>query len=192
MAETYRSGLFPRNIFGEGSVFFPPTNTIYMMTYRESIVFRFNGSDFSEIEPRLIWPYGEGWSLTHNHTHIFAVNGSHLLFVLDGDFNVLEMRPILDEKGELMERINELEWVREEDGDFIYSNVYPTNAVIKIDLSRDRVVKRFNEEGLKWNAEGKYKQAEVLNGIAYDQVEDRFLLTGKNWPTFYVTALDHQ
>jgi glutamine cyclotransferase len=45
--ETYRSALFPSSIFAEGSILFPPNNIIYMLTYQEGIVYRFNATDFS-------------------------------------------------------------------------------------------------------------------------------------------------
>jgi len=35
------------------------------------------------------------------------------------------------------------------------------------------------------------KGQDVLNGIAYDQERELFVLTGKQWPKYYLTSLNN-
>lgn len=45
--EVYKSQIFPRSIFLEGSTFFPATKLFYILTWRENIVYRFYQKDNS-------------------------------------------------------------------------------------------------------------------------------------------------
>jgi glutamine cyclotransferase len=86
-----------------------------------------------------------------------------------------------------------MEWVHESDGDYIYSNVWLTNLILKINLSTNQVEKTFDATKLVNNTKDSPggSRIDVLNGIAYDHLTDTFLLTGKKWPLFYVSKLDH-
>ena len=83
--------------------------------------------------------------------------------------------------------INELEYV---DG-FIYSNVWGTDYILKIDPSNGRVVAKADLStiigtnvpgGLSDNL---VQLGAVLNGIAYDPIGKRFFITGKLWPKVF-------
>ena len=89
LTEVYKSAIFDQQYFLEGSILFPVNKVIYVLTWKERVVFRFNSSDYSEILPRLEWNAGEGWGMTHNGTHIFISTGSNELFVVDENINIL-------------------------------------------------------------------------------------------------------
>jgi len=114
--------------------------------------------------------------------------------VVDADFNILETKFIVKQDGTPMMRINEMEWVHEQDGDYIYSNIWPINTVLKINLSTNKVEKTFDESDMVKDARNRAEgwREEVLNGIAYDRLKDNFIMTGKDWPLFYLTKLDHK
>ena len=193
LTEVYKSALFDQRYFLEGSVFFPANKVIYVLTWREKVVFRFNSSDYSEILPRLEWNAGEGWGMTHNGTHMFISTGSNELFVVDEDLNILETLPIVNKDGNAVTSINELEWVSENGEQFIYANVWLSKEIVKISISERKVVTKI-DEGLMLKDSAKHPHAnrqDVLNGIAYDQARKLFVVTGKKWPRYYVTLLDH-
>ena len=112
------------------------------MTWQEREVYRLHPTTY-ELEETYSWAT-QGWGLTDNQTHMFTSDGSDKIYLVDGDFKLLETKPILDEVGRKLFRINELEWV---DG-YIYANVYYKNDIVKIDYGRGRVIARYNAEKL--------------------------------------------
>ncbi len=82
-------------------------------------------------------------------------------------------------EGRPLQRINELAWVNGQ----IYANIWRSNWIVIIDPDSGKVTGRADLSGLlpaKLQAE-----ADVLNGIAYDEQGQRLLVTGKNWPKLY-------
>ena len=71
--------------------------------------------------------------------------------------------------------INELEWV---DGN-IYANIWQKDIVVKVDPKTGAVEAVLDLSGLR--AKVTNKEAEVLNGIAYNKKTQTFFVTGKNW-----------
>lgn len=77
-------------------------------------------------------------------------------------------------------RLNELECA--EDGS-VYANSWPTDQILRIDPESGRVLAVIDTAGLLSAAER--AQTDVLNGIAQIPGTDRFLITGKYWPTVF-------
>lgn len=75
--------------------------------------------------------------------------------------------------------LNELECV----GDSIYSNVWQTDTILKIDKATGAVTAQIDAAGLL--DEDEQLEADVLNGIAYLPESDTFLITGKYWPHMF-------
>jgi glutaminyl-peptide cyclotransferase len=83
--------------------------------------------------------------------------------------------------GEPVADINELEFAE----GHVWANVWKTDLILKIDPATGKVVAVVNAAGLLTADER--RNADVLNGIAYDRSTKTFLLTGKLWPkTFEV------
>ncbi len=154
------------------------------------MVFRYH-ADFTEA-PSLSWTQGEGWGLTHNHTHIIVSTGSSSLFICDEDLTILQELPIVDENGNPLLYINELEWVKTRGEQFVYANVWQTADIVKISLAERKVVGRVNEDKMLADS-ATYEhgdEQETLNGLAFNIQRRLFLQTGKKWPRYYVTPLD--
>ena len=118
---------------------------------------------------------------------MFATDGSDIIFVVDENFIVLEQKSIKNSIGQRVYNINELEYV---DG-YILANIYMDHKIVKINYSKGLVVKEYDgSEIIK--AEKKVnnlRHDEVLNGIAYDELGDAFILTGKDWSQFFLVDL---
>ena len=65
----------------------------------------------------------------------------------------------------------------------VYSNVWPTGRIARIDPQTGRVTAWIDLAGLRPPG------ADVLNGIAYDIQDRRLLVTGKLWPCLYEIEL---
>ena len=87
--------------------------------------------------------------------------------------------------------INELETV----DNLIYANQYEEDTLLIIDPSNGQLVGKvdcselFDKEAY---AERTGKKVDVMNGIAYDSISDRFILTGKLWPYLYEVLIQPQ
>jgi len=75
--------------------------------------------------------------------------------------------------------LNELECV---DG-AVWANVWQTDQIVRIDPATGQVTATVDASGLLDRS--KNPSADVLNGIAAIPGTDRFLITGKLWPTTF-------
>ena len=174
---------FRDDLFLEGAVEFK--GSIYLLTWREQVVLKINPTTL-ELEGQLIWER-QGWGLTHNTTHMFISDGSHIIYLVDENLKILDHRRIFNEKGKPLKNINELEY---HDG-YVYANIYLDRKIKKIDFHTGKVMGEL--DGLRMlQAELKEKSLkndEVFNGIAYHKESQNWVLTGKNWGKFYQTKL---
>ncbi|MBM2812192.1 MAG: Glutamine cyclotransferase, partial [Chloroflexi bacterium] len=81
--------------------------------------------------------------------------------------------------GRPLTHLNELECV----GDDVYANVWQTDNIVRIDKTSGQVKSVIDASGLLTAEER--RGSDVLNGIAYDESSDTFLITGKNWPKMF-------
>jgi glutamine cyclotransferase len=77
-------------------------------------------------------------------------------------------------------QLNELEFIKGE----IYANVWHADRIAVIDPQTGRVKAWIDLTGLMPEGELRDEEA-VLNGIAYDQTNDKFYVTGKLWPRLF-------
>jgi glutamine cyclotransferase len=168
-----------KDFFGEGiSVL---NGKIYQMTYKEQKCFMYDAKTFAKLKE---FTYeGEGWGMTNDGKQLIMSNGSNNLYFRDPEtFAVTKTVAVSNNYGPLA-NINELEYV---DG-FVYANVWTTNKIVKIDLSKGLVVAEVNLEDLlsKYAPETAGTKIDVLNGIAYDNIGKRFFITGKYYPKIF-------
>lgn len=165
-----------REFFGEGITIV--NDTIYQLTWKEQKIFVYT-LDLKKIKELSIDK--EGWGLTYNGKELILSNGSGELFFYDPEGFRLVRTQLVTEAGSPSYNLNEMEFV---DG-YLYVNQYNTPNILKIDPQTGQVVAKADITGL-WNqARQLYPQAEVPNGIAYDQNTKKFYVTGKWWPQLY-------
>ena len=112
-------------------------------------------------------------------------DGSSKFFERDPEtFEILSEVTVLHD-GSTLPQLNELECV----GDFIYANVYLTDRIVKIDKRSGEVVDEIDGSSLAVLARRPNGSDAVLNGIAYIEETDVFLVTGKLWETLFAIRL---
>ena len=127
---------------------------------------------------------GEGWGLTHDRQHLIMSDGTAVLRFLDPvTFRVVRKLAVTD-GGRPVKELNELEYIHGE----IYANVWQTDQIARISPATGKVIAWIDLGGLL-AADERIDGNAVLNGIAYDQKNDRLFITGKLWPKLFEIKL---
>ncbi|HUA57400.1 MAG TPA: glutaminyl-peptide cyclotransferase [Verrucomicrobiae bacterium] len=177
----------PDQYFGEGIVKWK--DKLYQLTYKTEVGFVF---DFDTFQKKSEFHYkGQGWAFTTDGRKIY-MDGSRAVESEDSDPEIRVWDPetlqetavikVTDE-GRPVRNLNELEWVKGE----IFANIWQTNRVARIDPRTGKVVGWIDLSGLLTPEES--QDADVLNGIAYDEQHDRLFVTGKLWPKLFEIKL---
>ena len=166
-------------LFGEGITLWQ--NKIYQLTWHNGICFVYERDSFRSITE---FSYtGEGWGLTHDGKHLIMSDGSDTLTFRDPDTFAVVKRLQVKADGAPVRNLNELEYVEGE----IYANVWQTDMIARISPTTGEVVGWIDLSGLL--SEREARNADVLNGIAYDPKEKRLFVTGKLWPKLFEIEL---
>lgn len=165
----------PEHLFGEGITL--SRGRIIQLTWRSGRGFVYDKNGF-ELLRTFHYPV-EGWGLTYDGKYLIMSDGSSFLYLLNPMTFQMETRiQVHDETGPVS-RLNELEYIQGS----IYANVWKTNRIAKIDPSTGKIVNWIDVQGILTPEEE--DRANVLNGIAYDAVENRIFITGKLWPRLF-------
>lgn len=166
--------------FGEGLA--DAGGRLAMLTWKAERVFFFDPASFDRVATRRY--RGEGWGLCHDGARFAMSNGSDALTFRDTDSFAVrgEVRVLLD--GQPLSGLNELECV----ADAVYANVFGEDFLVRIDAASGRVTHRLDASGLLDAAAA--RNADVLNGIAYNPGTERFYLTGKLWPLLFEVTFE--
>lgn len=127
---------------------------------------------------------GQGWGLCFDGVRLVMSDGSSSLTMRDPEtFSAIDSVTVrLDGSG--VASLNELECV----GGKIYANIWRTDTIVEINPTTGDVTAVIDASGLLDDA-GR-AGADVLNGIAYDEASEAFLLTGKLWPSMFVVVFE--
>lgn len=133
-----------------------------------------------------IWDYeGEGWGVCRldKDTLVTSDGSATITFRRSEDFSpVSSLTVTLDEQP--VDRLNELECV----GSTVWANVWLTNRIVAINAIDGRVRAVVDASDLPVDRSS-LGPDDVLNGIAHDPDTNRFLLTGKRWPSLFEVEL---
>lgn len=170
---------FDRRYFLEGSV--EKDGNIFMLTWQNNVAFVY---DAKTLKYKKSYSYPrEGWGLTTDGKSLIASDGSANLYFLDDDFRTarkvtvrLNGRPVND--------LNELEYI---DGK-IWANVYLTDLIVIVNPADGNVEATVDCSGML-PSRLRYDDTDVLNGIAYNPLNGKIYLTGKNWCRLYEIKL---
>jgi len=166
--------------FGEGITIFK--NKIIQLTWQSNIGFVYDKNTFNLLK-EFHYPY-EGWGITHDGKRLIVSDGSSILHFLDPDtFEEIRYIKVFD-KDKLITKINELEYIKGK----IYANIWQTERIVIIDPLFGHVIGWIDLRGILNNV-NTVKKIDVLNGIAYDTVNDRLFVTGKFWPNIFEIEL---
>ncbi|NEW50399.1 glutaminyl-peptide cyclotransferase [Nocardia cyriacigeorgica] len=164
----------PQPMFGEGIA--TAGDTLWQLTWKDGIAF---ARDTMTLAERGQVSYeGEGWGLCAQAGRLVMSDGSATLTFRDP----ITFAPAgsVELTGRNSARLNELDCAT--DGS-VYANNWPTDEILRIDPNTGDVLAVIDASGLL--SPGERAGADVLNGITQIPGTDRFLLTGKYWPTMF-------
>jgi glutamine cyclotransferase len=173
----------PDDVFGEGLAA-TDDGRLVQLTWTSGVAFVWDLDTFEQVDE--LRYDGEGWGLTTlDDGTLLMSDGSDELARRDpDDFSVLERQVVRRDGGEA-DRLNELEW----DGESLWANRYQTDELLRIDPECSVVTGVADLSELRLDAEEEAEaagtQIDVVNGVAHLPGTDRYLLTGKWWPTIY-------
>lgn len=167
--------------FGEGITIL--RDTIYQLTWQEHKVFAYRVSDLKLINEFKIDT--EGWGITNDGQKLIVSTGSGMLYYYEpSTFRLLSKNSIMEGNGPTY-NLNELEYIE----GFVYANQYEKPYIFKIDISIGRVVAKYDVTDMWKRIQAKKPDADVPNGIAYNEITKKIYVTGKYWPEMYEVQL---
>lgn len=166
----------PEPYFAEGIAVL--NGKVYQLTWQHHLGFIYDSQTFERVGQ---FNYaGEGWGLTTDGKSLILSDGSNRLRFIDpSSFQVTKTINVLDGTTPVRE-LNELEFVQGE----IYANIWHDDRIAIIDPQSGRVNSWIDLTGLIPREELQDPEA-VLNGIAYDQANNKLFVTGKLWPRLF-------
>ena len=122
--------------------------------------------------------YGQGWGLTNDGKSLILSDGSEKIYYLNPKNFEIEKTISVSINGNKQIYINELEFIRGE----IWANIWKSNKIITVNPLSGKVTSIFDISKISEQAEIE----DVPNGIAWDKVNDKIFITGKNWNFIYL------
>ena len=160
--------------FGEGITIYD--NKIFQVTWKSNKGFVYDINNFKIIDDFNI--YGQGWGLTNDGQSLILSDGSEKIYYLNPKNFEIEKTISVSVNGNKLIYINELEFIRGE----IWANIWKSNDIITVNPLSGIVTSIFDISKISEQTEIE----DVANGIAWDKVNDKIFITGKNWNFIYL------
>ena len=125
-----------------------------------------------------------GWGLTHDADSLIMSDGTNRIRFLDPTTFETKRTISVVNDGQPLNELNELEYVKGE----IYANIWQTDTLVRVDPQTGKILGFIDLSGLLPAAD-RTPATDVLNGIAYDEANDRLFVTGKMWPKLFEIRL---
>ncbi|EAR83018.1 glutamine cyclotransferase (macronuclear) [Tetrahymena thermophila SB210] len=182
---------FNNRIFAEGCTLY--NNQIYVLTYKEDHMLVFD-HELKIVNKKVNYPsfIKEGWGLTHYNNSLIVTDGSNKIYFFDEN---LVLKNSLQIKGcsnsNFCTYFNELEIYK----GYLLANQYYSNIIYVINMITGQVEKEYDMQFLAKEVVQATKDPQyfnkgfVFNGIAFDELTDTLLVTGKFWPFIYQIQL---
>lgn len=166
----------PKEFFAEGLAVLG--DRAFQLTWQNGQGFIYDVNTFKQLGT---FPYeGEGWGLTTDGTSLILSDGTAVLRFLDPRSFAVTRSVEVKNGAELVDQLNELEWVRGE----IWANVWHKDWIARIDPKDGHVIGWLDVGQLLPEATAADPEA-VPNGIAFDAASGRLFVTGKLWSRLF-------
>lgn len=170
----------PQRYFGEGLTVW--RGALIQLTWRSHVGFVYDRESFFKL--REFGVDTEGWGITNDGKSLIMSDGTAALHFLDPEtFRETRRLPVAD-GGKPVPNLNELEYI---DGE-IFANIWQKDVIARISPRSGAVLGWLDLSGLR-KSPGVGRNAEVLNGIAFDPQRKRIFVTGKYWPRLFEIEL---
>ena len=160
--------------FGEGITIYD--NKIFQVTWKSNKGFIYDITNLKLLDDFNI--YGQGWGLTNDGKSLISSDGSEKIYYLNPKNFQIEKTISVSVNGNKLIYINELEFIRGE----IWANIWKSNNIITVNPLSGIVTSIFDISKISEQTEIE----DVANGIAWDKVNDKIFITGKNWNFIYL------
>ena len=175
-----------KRYFGEGMTIF--NDEIIFLTWKANKGFIY---DLETLEQKNEFSYNrskEGWGLTHSKTELIKSDGTSRIWFLDPNTQQEKRYIEAYTDKQSLNRLNELEFINGK----IYANylqkpliaiINPNNGIVEGIINLSGLVKEMEK------SQKLLKEDDVLNGIAFDEKNNRIFVTGKNWKKLFEIEL---
>ncbi len=164
-----------KKYFAEGLTIF--NGKIYLLTWKEREILIYD-LDLNLIEKKpLNTTTGEGWGICNDGKSLIVSDGSNNLTYINPVTFLIEKVVQIYGGNKPAHQLNELEYANGN----IYANIYTQTQIVVIEPGSGRVLNV--PELIELVKEN--KEAEVLNGIAFNPASKTFFVTGKYWKNLY-------
>jgi glutamine cyclotransferase len=136
-------------------------NKIYQLTWQNNIVFVYDLLSFKLL-------------------NLFMSNGTAVIDCIDPDHFTVVRKINVHDGNTAISNLNELEFIRGE----IWANIFMENVIVRISTLTGEVLGWVDLSPL-YDLLPANCRVDVLNGIAYDQDNNRIFITGKFWPKIF-------
>ena len=153
-------------------------NKIYQLTWQNNIVLVYDLSSFKLLNK---FSYSsEGWGITTDGKNFFKSNGTEVIDCIDPEYFTVVRKINVHDGKTAISNLNELEFIRGE----IWANIFMENIIVRISPLTGEVLDWVDLSPL-YDLLPANCRVDVLNGIAYDQDNNRIFITGKLWPKIF-------
>lgn len=171
--KTYKKVDLEQQYFGEGITVI--NNKVYQLTWQNETGFVYDANTMKKLKTFTFDKKVEGWGMTNDGKNIYHSDGTEKIWTMDPESLKLVDFVNVYTNDSKIQSINELEWINGR----IYGNIWQKDAIAIINPQTGAVEAVLNLTALR--AKVTNKEAEVLNGIAYNKKTNTIFVTGKNW-----------
>jgi glutamine cyclotransferase len=159
--------------FGEGITVI--NDKIYQLTWQNRTGFIYDVNTLKKLKSFTYENPIEGWGMTNDGKNIYHSDGTEKIWIMNPETQKLTDFINVYTNDSKIKSINELEWINGK----IYGNIWQKDAIAIINPKTGAVESVLDLSALR--AKVTNKEAEVLNGIAYNKKTNTIFVTGKNW-----------
>ncbi len=166
----------PQEYFAEGMTIFQ--GKIFQLTWQSHKCFVYDLKSFDVIAE--FHHDGEGWGITTDGKLLIVSDGTNQLRFLDPNTFALVRTISVINRDQPLTNLNELEYIKGE----IYANIWHSERIVRINPANGKILGWIDLSGIR-PPDVEDDSDNVLNGIAYDEKDDRLFVTGKRWPKLF-------
>jgi len=178
--EILKKAEVPSQYFSEGICIYD--NSIYMITWTSGKCFVYDLETFKKTKEMEY--QGQGWGLANYGEKFLMSDGSNVLRMINpSNFFVEKNISVVDENFNPVSYMNEMENINGE----IWANIYMKDKIARINPENGNLTGWVDISNLREFVNN--QEQEVSNGIAYDQENALYYLTGKYWEYIFIVEL---
>ncbi|NKB33983.1 MAG: glutaminyl-peptide cyclotransferase [Pseudomonadales bacterium] len=165
-----------RRYFGEGIEVVD--DRIFQLTWTSNMVFVWDKNNFEQLGTH--YNATQGWGLAYDGEHLILSDGTSTLQFMDTENFAPQRKVTVTFNGNPLSNVNELEYINGE----VWANIWQTDFIVRINPEDGVVTSVIDLTGLSNETQLGSREA-VLNGIAWDEVNERLFVTGKHWANLF-------